>query len=845
MPPADDSGYELRWHDRGGLYTRCTAHLRDVSPIMKFELKIKKSAGVSVTPRVHKLIARGNRARHAGDWSAAAAAFQTALEGDPSLYHIWMQLGHALAESYRIEEGRAAYQSAAALRPQSGEPYIHLGHITKREGRPRAAARHYAQALLREGYQDEAEREVVHAIRPVTALPLSLLREVARLDAKPGSNVPAQSAAADTAQDLALAAKALAAAGQLTEADRERVEAARKLIERMGADVDASPTASSGVRPLVFDITDLVAHFRNHRLPTGIQRVQIEVLATALKVHGRDNVGICCFIDGRENWIEIPTPLFLDLAYLATSGSDANEDPWQLVRARLFFHLAVDEHYTMPQDAVLVNLGTSWWIYDYFHLVRDAKEQRNISYIPFVHDFIPIMAPEHCVRGVIEDYVSWVVGVFQHADMFLVNSQSTRNDLKRVAEQLGHTVPDDRIEVVPLDADFRRTSTHSLAASALSAWGLESTPFALFVSTIESRKNHVLAFDAWLELLRRHGADKVPRLVCVGRNGWLNDHAFARLRAHPELLACVTIIHQASDEELALLYRSCQFTVYPSHYEGWGLPITESLCYGKLPVIADNSSLPEAGAGLALEFESNSVTALVAAVEQVAFDTVWRAEREEAIATSFRPRTWAQIAGQINQAVSGFGEDRGAHGVVRRPVAMNSYYPVSLYRDVGIWHGLASGEIYRSGGGWLWPETHGCRTRPDGGELKMDLPATGDDLRLYLRLQGLSGQGSAFEIRVDGHMIVKGWLEPDQVRWVAGDLPAGTRDRISVQIRGTGREIITMSTGGTEKQHHASIAVLGFYLCGRDDEEGRARFLEAAALGTLEDASIYRNRRAA
>src|SRR3546814_2075479 len=91
-------------------------------------------------------------------------------------------------------------------------------------------------------------------------------------------------------------------------------------------------------------------------------------------------------------------------------------------------------------------------------------------------------------------------------------------------------------------------------------------------------------------LIRIHGADAIPLLVCAGRRGWRYDQIFARLESDPALKAHVVWIHDASDSELAALYRACAFTVYPSHYEGWGLPVTEALAHGQIPVIADNRS---------------------------------------------------------------------------------------------------------------------------------------------------------------------------------------------------------------------------------------------------------------
>src|SRR3546814_13454049 len=95
-----------------------------------------------------------------------------------------------------------------------------------------------------------------------------------------------------------------------------------------------------------------------------------------------------------------------------------------------------------------------------------------------------------------------------------------------------------------------------------------------------------------------------------------------------------------SDSELAALYRACAFTVYPSHYEGWGLPVTEALAHGQIPVIADNSSLPEAGNGFALTFRSGSVASFVEALEKMVFDRGWKAAREREIKEHGRSACW-------------------------------------------------------------------------------------------------------------------------------------------------------------------------------------------------------------
>ena len=87
------------------------------------------------------------------------------------------------------------------------------------------------------------------------------------------------------------------------------------------------------------------------------------------------------------------------------------------------------------------------------------------------------------------------------------------------------------------------------------------------VSTVEPRKQHLTAFGAWSQLIRDHGA-RTPKLVCVGRRGWLAEPVFARLEGAAALRDRTAMLSGVPDHELATLYKACLFTLYPSAYEG-------------------------------------------------------------------------------------------------------------------------------------------------------------------------------------------------------------------------------------------------------------------------------------
>ena len=107
----------------------------------------------------------------------------------------------------------------------------------------------------------------------------------------------------------------------------------------------------------------------------------------------------------------------------------------------------------------------------------------------------------------------------------------------------------------------------------------------------------------------------------------------------------------AGDDELAWLYRNCAFTMYPSFYEGWGLPVSESLAYGKYCLASDTSSLPEAGAGLAGHLDPLDFVAWRDAVLALIRSPELLEAHETKIRDTYRPTTWAQSASRLREVL--------------------------------------------------------------------------------------------------------------------------------------------------------------------------------------------------
>ena len=168
--------------------------------------------------------------------------------------------------------------------------------------------------------------------------------------------------------------------------------------------------------------------------------------------------------------------------------------------------------------------------------------------------------------------------------------------------------------------------------------------YALIVSTIEARKNHLLLFRVWRRMLEEMPRDRVPTLVFAGRVGWLVDDLIRQIANTSNLDGKLMLIENPTDAELLALYEGCMFTMFPSFFEGWGLPVTESLALGKPCLTSDRTSLPEAGGTLARRFDPDNLHDAYRAIREVIDDPAALAQWEAQVRREFQPVSWSATA---------------------------------------------------------------------------------------------------------------------------------------------------------------------------------------------------------
>lgn len=179
--------------------------------------------------------------------------------------------------------------------------------------------------------------------------------------------------------------------------------------------------------------------------------------------------------------------------------------------------------------------------------------------------------------------------ILRHAGVILVDSRSTRDDLRSLTGRA-----DPRVKVVGLGVDAPPRPSGEEVERVLSRHGLRP-PYILFVGTIEPRKNLCTLARAYASF---GGAERLRsgELVLAGPLGWMRRGEMSRILGQQG----VRWLGYLPQDELEAVYAAATVFAYPSLYEGFGLPVLEAMARGLAVVTSNTSSLREVGEGVAL-----------------------------------------------------------------------------------------------------------------------------------------------------------------------------------------------------------------------------------------------------
>jgi glycosyltransferase involved in cell wall biosynthesis len=261
-----------------------------------------------------------------------------------------------------------------------------------------------------------------------------------------------------------------------------------------------------------------------------------------------------------------------------------------------------------------------------------------------VHDLSFLRYPEGAHPALLAWLTKAVPRSLRRARHVLADSESTKTDLIQLMD-----IPSDQITVIGAGVEerFQPVTDPETLAQVRARYQLPDR-FILSVSTLEPRKNFtglIAAFDQLMTTTHRLTVDDL-HLVIAGGKGWLYEDIFAAAEASPARQR----IHFAGfvdDQDLPALYSQASLFAFPSHYEGFGIPVLEAMACGTPVVCSDNSSLPEVAGDAALLVKATDTDALVHAMRRFLVDT---SLREMLIGRGFaqaRRFSWDQAAQRL------------------------------------------------------------------------------------------------------------------------------------------------------------------------------------------------------
>ncbi len=475
------------------------------------------------------------------------------------------------------------------------------------------------------------------------------------------------------------------------------------------------------------DVTDLLAGFRETRLPSGVTRVQTRLVGTgAFPLLAHDGA----------TWRRLDPARIAALIAATTRPGTPRDADW-LALLDTAFEGSIP-HPITPGDWLL-GAGAAWWLPGHAARIAAAKRE-GLRYASIVYDMLPFSVPEHVSAGLLRAFTQHAATLCLLADHAICISEAARAEFQLWQPRIlpGIEIPAD---VMRLDARFE---------AAAPTGPVPDEPFVLAVGSVESRKNQLGVLRAWLHLARTHGEAAVPRLVIVGIAGFLAEQCEQLLASAPELRRRVEWRRAAADGELAALYKGCLFTLFFSHAEGWGLPATESLAHGKVPLLADIPVLRESGGAHAVYVPPENVPALAEAAWALAHDHAGRAAREAAIHADPGLRSWPELAAQVMALLRDTGPPPPRD---RARLALGERLPMGLPPAPDLPAlppaPLCMGALLREGAGWSHQEDWGCWITGDGpAQLRLPLPP-GAALTLEMEVLG-PGPGHAGRMRQTG-----------------------------------------------------------------------------------------------
>jgi glycosyltransferase involved in cell wall biosynthesis len=349
--------------------------------------------------------------------------------------------------------------------------------------------------------------------------------------------------------------------------------------------------------------------------PTGIPRT-VYCLAEAIRALSQEDIQLLAFDDKNRRFGLL----------------DKDGDKF-LTSARVNFR----------EEDIFLSVGANW-AFEYYNNEIERLCKNGVRFFQMFYDLIPALFPYMYEQGngFGNYYGNWAKNTVGLVEGGFTISQCSKQDLLNWCGKDSITAR--KIKVVRLGEDFLHDANGKTLAhdSPLRNLG----PFILCVGTLELRKNQVVLLQAYRELVKTD-REFLPKLVFVGRQGWLDGNIPFQVKNDRDLIDRVIVLSDVTDNELDYLYEHCLFTVFPAFYEGWGLPVAESLCHGKPCITSNTSSMIEIAPEYTWFASPYRPDEWASWIRRLARNTDLISRHAIKIKNEYRPTPWTQTAREI------------------------------------------------------------------------------------------------------------------------------------------------------------------------------------------------------
>jgi glycosyltransferase involved in cell wall biosynthesis len=258
-----------------------------------------------------------------------------------------------------------------------------------------------------------------------------------------------------------------------------------------------------------------------------------------------------------------------------------------------------------------------------------------------IHDMIPVLFPQFFTPKIVQKFKRNLASLEPDRDWVLCNSNHTKQDFCAYSG-----MDSDRVFVTPLAAakHFHPINDPATIAPILQRYAV-AQPYLLSLATLEPRKNLSFLIRSFLRLLETH-PDWDLNLVLVGVCGWKNADIFQVVQQNPTLQSRVIFTGYVPDRDLSALLSGALAFVYPSFYEGFGLPPLEAMQCGTPVITSNTSSLPEVVGAAGLLIDPTQEDELCQAIWTLVTDATTRSQLAQQAIERASQFSWERCAAQ-------------------------------------------------------------------------------------------------------------------------------------------------------------------------------------------------------